>query len=129
VLKTKDLRDWFVSEVPGIPGWMDKWPDGSQPIRVFTVSISGGLGLDTGEEALETTSFTLQTRGTGYQDAEEWAYALHNAWLDSHPMQDIGGYRVIGKGVLGGPPSFVRVEDVPQGAVIRAANYWCRIER
>lgn len=123
MLKTKDLRDWFVSAVSGIPGSMDTLPE--TPNTVFSVSISGGLGLET-EGALDRPSFTVLTRAANGAAAEEWAYALDEAWLNAGDIE-IGDYVVRGTDRLGGPPSYVGTDDMRR--VVRSATYWCRIER
>lgn len=123
MLKTKELRNWFVSQVSGIPGSMDGLPD--DPNRAFSVSISGGLGLET-EGALDKPSFTLLTRGVNGADAEDYAYQLDQAWLNATEIT-IGGYVVKGTDRLSGPPSYVATDDFRR--VVRAATYWCRIAR
>ena len=124
MLKTKDLRDWLEAAVPGIPGSMDGLPE--DPNLAFSVSISGGLGLEL-EDALDRPSFTILTRGQGGGVAEDYAYRLDEAWINADPDFQIGGYLVRGKGRTGGPPAYVATDD--RRRVVRAATYWCRISR
>ena len=129
---TEALRDWFVSAVPGIAGSMDELP-AATPHRAFAVQTSGNLGLEGGEEYLTRPSFTLLVRGVNGGDAEEWAFALVNAWIDAPPMFAIGDsdeYAVKGKGMLAGPQRLGRDgnEQYP-GRVVWNATLWARIAR
>jgi len=107
---------------------MGPLPEGD-PNRVFGVSVSGGLGTELDTDSLDKPTFTLTVRGTPRNpaDAEEWAYALDDAWLDAPSMFQIGDYWVKGKGRFGGPPTETRTDDKQR--VERTATYWCRIER
>lgn len=130
MLRTNDLVAWFEDAVPGISGSMDTLPEG-RPNRAFAASISGGLGPDTEEEVLDMPTFTLLVRGVSGGDAEEWGYALDQAWLNAPPEFYIGDYQVKGKGRFSGPPSGAipdASEEFP-GRVVRSATYWCRIAR
>ena len=135
MLKTSDLMTWFQGQGVDIAFSMDQLPSddiaGGPPKRVCAISISGGLGLEY-QDALVKPTFQLLTRGVNGRDAETLAFALDTAWIDAEPSFYIGDSRVLGKGRLGGPPSFVAAttsDDLYPGLVIRAATYWCRIER
>lgn len=106
---------------------MGDLPD-REPNRVFAVTApTGGLGLEL-QATYDKPIFRLLVRGVSPADAEEWAYALDNAWIDAPNEFYIGDFRVVGNDRFGNsPPSEVGTDDFNR--VIRAANYWCRIER
>ena len=127
--RTSDLRDWFETEVPGIPGSLDNLPEGA-PHRAFAVRFAGGLGLEV-EDAFDKPTFYLFVRGVNGEDAEEWAMALDRAWIDAPPINNIGEMQVHGKGRFGGAPTYVGPDasEVFPGRVVRSAIYWLRIVR
>lgn len=135
MLKTYDLKTWIESQSPPADGVsMDTPPEG-QPNNVITVRLTGGLGLEF-EDALDRPTFTVFFRGANGRIAENLAWWFDSLWINaagSQPSFEIGGYRVLGAGRFGGPPSYVGTEDITTtgsgGRVTRSATYWCRIVR
>jgi hypothetical protein len=54
---------------------------------------------------------------------------LDRVFMDANPGFAVGDYHLVAKGRIGGATqgSYVRTDD--QRRAIRAANYWCEIER
>lgn len=111
---------------------MDELPAGA-PHRAFAVSTSGNLGLEGGEHYLDRPTFSLLIRGVNGGDAEEWAYALVNAWIDAPDQLAIGDggeYLVKGKGLLSGPQRLGEDDNEQYpGRVVWQATPWARIVR
>jgi hypothetical protein len=105
------------------------FPDG-QPHRCHLISISGGLGT-TLEDYAERPTLTIQTRGAPNSggEARDLHAEIDRAWMDAAPGFAVGDYYLIAKGRIGGAAqgTYVRTDDLNR--VIRAANYWCEIER
>jgi hypothetical protein len=103
------------------------FPDGA-PHRCHLIAISGGLGT-TLEDIAERPTITIQTRGVNALDARDSHAEIDRAWMDAAPGFAVGDYYLIAKGRIGGATqgTYVRTDDLNR--VIRAANYWCEIER
>ena len=125
MLKEEALAAWFASAGIVVPFSYDALPD-KEPNRAHAVSITGGLGL-TVEQLFDRPTFSVLTRGANGRDARDMALAVDGAWLDADPGFYVGGFWVVDKGRFGGPPAYVATDD--RGRVLRAATYWCEIER
>lgn len=125
MLLEEDLAAWFASEGITTPISYDVLPDES-PVRVCALSVSGGLGL-TLEQALDKPTFQILTRGANGIDARDMALEFDEAWLNAEPGFYIGDSYVVDKGRFGGPPAYVATDE--RRRVLRAATYWCEIER
>ena len=107
---------------------MDTWPE--RIANVIMVRLTGGLGLEGGEEQLDRPTFSVQFRAGGStpgRTAEDFGWWFDSLWIDQSPAFAIGGYSVVGKGRLGGAPSYLFTDDSQR--VYRGASYWARIER
>lgn len=130
MLKTLDLATWITAQSPpnGAQVSMDSWPEDAA--NVIMVRLTGGLGLEGDGEYLDRPTFSVQFRAGGRTPgatAEEIAWWFDEVWINQDPMFEIGGYRVLGKGRVGGPPSYLFTDDFRR--VYRGASYWARIER
>lgn len=132
MFKEVDVIAFFEDQGIEVPGFAGTIPDAA-PDRAYSVSISGGLGLQM-EDLEDRPTISVVSRGPSAIDTpeagsvvEDDALAIDRIWIDSSPMTMLGDFQVKGKGRFGGPPSFVAVDD--RRRTVRAAIYWCRIVR
>jgi hypothetical protein len=125
VLKEEDLAAFFAARGISTPFSYDTLPDAS-PTRVHALGVTGGLGLAV-EQFFDRPTFQVLTRGANGVDARDMALEVDAAWLDADPGFYIGDFWVTDKGRFGGPPSYVATDE--RNRVLRAATYYCEIER
>jgi hypothetical protein len=125
MLKEEDLAAWFATQGITTPFWYDSISD-LAPVNVAAISISGGLGL-TLDDKFDRPTFNIMTRGSDGGVAVVNARAIDEAWLNGPVNFSLGGYWVVGKGRLGGPPAYVATDA--KNRVLRSATYWVQIER
>ena len=125
MFREEDFAAWCLSAGIATPVSYDELPD-KEPHRAHAVSVTGGLGL-TVEQSFDRPTFQMMSRGVNGKDARDMALAFDKAWLDADPGFYVGDFWVADKGRFGGPPAYVATDD--RNRVLRAATYWCEIER
>jgi hypothetical protein len=124
VLKLTDLAAKLAEWGLGVPTSYDVQPE--TPHNHVTLIATGGLGT-TVERAFDRPTFQALTRGATGRDASETAHRLDRLILDAETPFDLGDYRVIDAGRVGGGPGFLGTDD--RRRTEYSASYWLEIER
>jgi hypothetical protein len=128
MLKLEDLKAWLVAG--GVAGGQAaNVSTGEQPEKGdlnLTLRDTSGLGL-TLEGAFDRPTFQALSRGPTGAAARDLAYEVDGLILDSEKPFDLGDYRVIDAGRVGGNPGYLGIDD--RRRTEYGANYWMEISR